>query len=466
MKKIEWLFGRYGWFLVALLSVLFGTAVRFYYGLSTDLWNDEAISFFIARDLTWAELFFSTGRYWILDHPPLYYIILKFLLFAGDADWWLRITSLIWFFPSLYLVYKICLHLGKHRSACLGISLFSLHPLLVGLSFQVRPYPLTIFFMLFYIYVLMLNLQKPRLIGSVAAGLLLAACFLLSYASVWLVGATLLFAIYIFFRSNDYQLKESILLSLLIFCVLVFSQFYVLINYLSLKNLGESIAGSVPTFDFEWVRYQLRMLVGGDQVLVLVTLFLVTLTVILKRKKSLQNCFLTLLLVSALVLPIVVSLILYPVFLARQLVLFSLTVVFFLAQFHQNWRQVFILFLLMLIWGVNSWNGYEFLYENNIKKNIERVPYGSILLVFNGVDFINYYLQTTGKNSVAYKIESDRVYNSSLGEMLLKTPPREIIFLTNQFCSQDQMQSCMVAKESLQESICQRHHCRDLLFEL
>ena len=115
------------WLIVAVLSFLIGAGARFYYGLSTDFWADEGVSYFIARDTAWLDLIFSTGRYYDLVHPPLYYIFLKFILLISSQDWFLRLASLLWFLPSAFLIYLI----GKFDSrntGLLALSLFSLHP--------------------------------------------------------------------------------------------------------------------------------------------------------------------------------------------------------------------------------------------------------------------------------------------------------------------------------------------------
>lgn len=457
LKKIYSLANRYKWLIIATISFLLGVVIRFYYGLTTDFWNDEATSIYISN-LTWKELFFSNGNYGVFDHPTLYYIFLKLMLIISDVDWWLRLTSLVWFFPSIYLVYKISLFFNNHKTTFLAISFFSLHPLLVGLSFQVRSYPIVITLMLFTIYELFLNFKKPNYFRSFFIGILLALCFLTSYASIWLIIGLFFFLIYFFYCKRKIQ-WQNLLCSLFIFLLLALYQIIVLFNYVTNVGRGGQVAGSVPYFNLQWFIDHSSILFGNNYIEFYLLLFFVIVVFNFKKHNSLFNQFLFFLSLTTIILSIFFSIFLFPVFLARQLVLFSLITIFVFAQFHQNLRQELFIIITVLIYAVNSFNAYNFLFTKNVNNTLkQRIPSNSIILLRDDYDLVNYYLLINKNNSVVYLIEGSDLDIQNLKDQLLAKSSKNIFFVKNQFISEDELK----IKESLQNVICQKHHCTEI----
>jgi nitrate reductase gamma subunit len=66
MGRMRLSVSRNRWLIIAVIGFLIGLIIRFYYGLTTDFWNDEAISYFNSTDLSWRELFFRMGIFPIL----------------------------------------------------------------------------------------------------------------------------------------------------------------------------------------------------------------------------------------------------------------------------------------------------------------------------------------------------------------------------------------------------------------
>lgn len=458
MGRMRLSVSRNRWLIIAVISFLIGLIIRFYYGLTTDFWNDEAISYFNSTDLSWRELFFSNGNFSDFRHPPLYYIYLKLMLIIGHADWWLRLTSLIWFFPSIYLVYRISLFFKSRKTSYLAISLFSLHPLLINLSFQVRPYALLIFLMLLLIYAIFSNFFYPKVYKTILIGFLLSICFFISYGVIWLIFSLFFLAIFLFFKKEKMHSK-NIFCSLFLFFVCSIYQICILLNYLLPIKNGNAIAGSVPYFDLNWFVYQTKLLFGHDFVGFYFPLFLVIITTNLKKDKSLINQFLFFSSTGTIGLATIISILFFPVFLARQLVLFSLLVVFVFAQFHQKLRYEFFMMITLLILAINSFNNYGFLFRENIQNTIkQKIPSNSIVLLMDDVDLISYYLLINKNNSSVYLIERDSSQNQNLQNELLSLASRDVFFIMNQAYSSDELK----IKESLENNICQKHHCLDI----
>jgi len=278
------------WVLVATISFLLGVGIRFYYGLSTDLWGDEAVSYFIAKDTPWLDLIFSSGKYWDLAHPPLYYVFLKTVLLFGNYDWLLRLASLIWFIPSAFLIYLIGRQISDRKSGLLAFSLFSLHPLLNNLAFQVRPYAAVIFFILLSLHFLLRNLSNPSKSRGWPVGLVLAIAFYIDYASVWLVMGIATFGITMWLK-NKHILWEKIVTIFLYFMVFASYQLAVLVSFI-FSHQGKTIVGSVRESNLSWFLEQLNSLTGLQVSLVNLLVIFFLSVFIFKRKSKNDNLLL------------------------------------------------------------------------------------------------------------------------------------------------------------------------------
>ena len=74
------------------------------------------------------------------------------------------------------------------------------------------------------------------------------------------------------------------------------------------------------------------------------------------------------------------------------------------------------------------------------------------------VDLISYYLLINKNNSSVYLIERDSSQNQNLQNELLSLASRDVFFIMNQAYSSDELK----IKESLENNICQKHHCLDI----
>jgi 4-amino-4-deoxy-L-arabinose transferase-like glycosyltransferase len=94
-------------FLVLLAIMLLGAVLRFS-GLGfQSLWSDELASWDISTRETMSQVI---GGVQSDDHPPLYYLILRFAQWIfGDSEWALRLPSAVagWLcIPAIYLLGK------------------------------------------------------------------------------------------------------------------------------------------------------------------------------------------------------------------------------------------------------------------------------------------------------------------------------------------------------------------------
>lgn len=122
--------------------------------LVASLWRDEAFSYLMAKQSVFSLLWATAHD----SNPPLYYLLLKaWMTVFGSSELALRSLSLVFFWATVYLVYKILheqLHLSEKKS-CWYLLLFVLNPLLHYYAFEARMYTMMAFFgtALFYLLV-------------------------------------------------------------------------------------------------------------------------------------------------------------------------------------------------------------------------------------------------------------------------------------------------------------------------
>lgn len=428
------------WCVIFCLSLFIGITVRFYYGLGTDLWEDEAISYSIAKDVSYKDIFFSIGEYHDFVHPPLYYIFLKVCLLFGEYDWWLRLTSLSWFFPSLVLVYLIAkTNIEKQTNSLIAMSLFALHPLFNNLAFQVRPYPMVIFFMLLSIYLLLKQLKKNSLKGQLLTGLVLTISFCIDYASVWLIIGIFIFCISLLIQRKRLLMKITLQI-LTIFILFSAYQIKILTNSVLSKELNAR-PGSVTFINAEKVSKEVNLATGIGAIVPSLLLLIVIFHSFsnLKTDIASKNKFLAITLISSMYISLMYSLIDKPIFLARNLIIFSICLIVLISELELNRKNSFIIMVVMLIYGYNTLNRYSFLYNVGAQLTIRNeVSNDSILISFPDQsipNYLKYYLKQEKKQPIIVDFS-----NENSKKWLDKQKNKKIFLIDNCFnnCNQQE----------------------------
>jgi len=131
--------------LIAILLVAF--ALRLY-GLERTIWYDEAFSIFLAeRELV--EIVRGTAA----DiQPPLYYVLLHFWLWLGDAPFVARFLSVVFSMPSVALCYTLARRWFSTRVGEFAALLVAVAPFQVSYAQELRMYTLLSFMLLLYVY--------------------------------------------------------------------------------------------------------------------------------------------------------------------------------------------------------------------------------------------------------------------------------------------------------------------------
>ncbi len=135
---------------ISIMAVILiaGIVFRLLY-LHTDIWYDEACSWFSAKQL------FPMGimdnlLHLDLQHTPLYFFLLHFWMqLFGDSEVAMRVLSLLFGVGTLPLVYVATKKLTTdNKTALFSLAVASVSPLLVLFSTEVRMYPMVVFWVI------------------------------------------------------------------------------------------------------------------------------------------------------------------------------------------------------------------------------------------------------------------------------------------------------------------------------
>ena len=147
---------------IAIISVtmIVGIALRLLY-LHTDLWYDEACSWFTAKQLFPMGIM---GNLLNLDlqHTPLYFFLLHpWIKLFGDSEIAMRSLSLLFGIGALPLVFTATKKIADNKTAIFALALACISPLLVLFSVEVRMYPMVIFLVILSLNYL-IDFEKTR----------------------------------------------------------------------------------------------------------------------------------------------------------------------------------------------------------------------------------------------------------------------------------------------------------------
>lgn len=299
------------------------------------------------------------------------------------------------------MVYLIAKKLSKHPLVrYLAVSIFSLHPLLANLSFQVRPYPLVIFFMMTVIYFLLDLLEGESKWPKFYLGFFLFMSFVTSYASLWLVFSLVFALIFLLVKKNFHA--KSLLQSLILFFFLSFFQVIILVTrMLSSISSSNEIAGSMGNFGFTFFINQLNEIFGMSGVEFSLLFFILLVFLMSNQYYELQNKLkmMVIVFIASLVFSILFTIFFSPVFLARQMVLVTISLVFLLPLLFQNTKIFLLLPVLLINYGYLSFIGNKFLIAKDIESGIQQSSQNSVFFNLNENRFsLMYYLQAIGGN--------------------------------------------------------------------
>lgn len=162
--------------------------------LRTDLWYDEACSWFTAIQ-SFPFGIMDNLKNLDVQHTPLYFFLLHFWIkMFGDFEVNMRILSLIFGIATIPMVYTVANKITSKPQALFATALAAVNPVLVLFSVEVRMYPIVVFLVLLslnylidferennsksLIKLVIVNLLIPyTLVGGILYNIALFACY-------------------------------------------------------------------------------------------------------------------------------------------------------------------------------------------------------------------------------------------------------------------------------------------------
>ena len=146
-------------FLVTI--VVIGTLLRFFAIGQHDFWFDEAFSYHIAR-LPVKDLIAATLSD---NNPPIYYLLLHYILKISNNEIVLRLPSLIASIASTVLLYTMLKKLINRKVGLIASALFSLSPLTIYIGTEARLHSLAMLIVILLVIVFFSLKKKPTFIN-------------------------------------------------------------------------------------------------------------------------------------------------------------------------------------------------------------------------------------------------------------------------------------------------------------
>ena len=148
---------------IFIVALTIGTLLRFFAIGQRDFWFDEAFSYHIAqlpvKDLIAASL--------TDNNPPLYYLLLHYILKISDNEIALRLPSLILNIFAIYLIYSLFKTQINKKVATIAASLFSLSPLAIYTATEARPHGPAVIFTLLISMAFFMLIKKSNIKYSI-----------------------------------------------------------------------------------------------------------------------------------------------------------------------------------------------------------------------------------------------------------------------------------------------------------
>ncbi|MCA9007832.1 MAG: glycosyltransferase family 39 protein [Planctomycetaceae bacterium] len=143
---------------------------------------DEAMHFQAARATNLADVMQASRIY---THPPLIFLFYHYWLILGDAEWFLRLPSLLFCVPALVFGFLWLKELLGPRPALVGLVFLTFSLPMIHLSIVVRGYTLMLMFFFSALYFQERFFRKQNLSTLIASGICLGLAMLTHYATAW-----------------------------------------------------------------------------------------------------------------------------------------------------------------------------------------------------------------------------------------------------------------------------------------
>ncbi len=220
-------------FIICVAVVTIGLRILF---LNTDIWYDEACSWFTAKQSFPAGIVHNLLTI-DLQHTPLYFFVLHFWIkLFGDFEISMRILSLIFGIATVLMVYIVSKKITTPTVSKFATVLAAISPILVLFSVEVRMYPMVIFLVLVslnYLIDFEQKNDKESLVKLIIADVLIP--YTLVGGFLYNLSVYICYSIYLFKNKKEQFL--SYIKSVGIELVLLIPYFYLITYYAKMRSV-------------------------------------------------------------------------------------------------------------------------------------------------------------------------------------------------------------------------------------
>ena len=185
------------------LIIVIGFILRFQSVFTRNFWFDEAITWHFSR-LPITELIPAVASD---NNPPLYYLLIHFLLKISSNEIFLRLFSIIINLVCIPVLYLLGKKIFNKTVGLFAAVLFSVSALNIYIGSEARLHVLGMLFILFNIYVFYICLNKPAFLNIICLIISLVLAVYTQYYA-WLLLPAFIYIV----KTSDNQLKIKRLL--------------------------------------------------------------------------------------------------------------------------------------------------------------------------------------------------------------------------------------------------------------
>jgi len=216
-------------FLICILFIVFFAPT-----IRQSLWIDETVTFWVVKDSFW-DLVYRAVHY--QGQSPFYYFIVWcFIQILGNAEWVLRLPSLLSLILACFFLYQLCVVLFDREWALISVICFICLLQLTAVGFDARPYGLAVMLSILSVQCFVKWLQNSR--ASYQTAYIIAStatCYShIMYAPIFFIHLCYYF---IFKEDNPNVSFKKLVLTYFIIAVCLLPNFYQLILLVEKREL-------------------------------------------------------------------------------------------------------------------------------------------------------------------------------------------------------------------------------------
>lgn len=204
-------------FYLLLLITLAGLFFRLWRLSHHSAWTDEFFTLFVAQqsilDNIRASFFYNV-------HPPLYTLMMHFVIYMGKSEFILRLPSVIFGVITIPLSYLLAKELFNRKVGLITALILALSPLHIWMSQEARPYTLLplLIIVCIYFFIKYLRTCEPRFLAYYIISIIVS--LLTHYFTLFIVLTTNVF-IFLYFKKYKHILRNWVVYQIPIFVLMV-----------------------------------------------------------------------------------------------------------------------------------------------------------------------------------------------------------------------------------------------------